>query len=582
VGTDLARAGAQAEVGPRSTVAGRLLDDLLAAPRQLRTDCLAELDPADLAALLGESLRQHGTAFRIWAGDPVGFVTEVLGETLWSKQIAVLEALTTYQQVAVPAGFGLGKTFLGARAVSYFVCTQPVGVALSVTIATRFRQVQRQLWPHIRRLAARAELPGRVDMTQWVMPDTNGVSTTVSYGFSLPSEDEAAFQGIHASSLLLVVDEAGGIAPAVGQGTRNLLTGDATMLAIGNPATDEERSWFETLCEAGTDPDRPRVTTIQISARDSPLITGENAGVCRDCPPQMASHSLATHLVDQDWIEETIREHGADAPYVIAKVEARFPTGGSRRAIPTSLVQAAYEQPDPVGEDYVWLPELGLPEQRAQVLYRMGAWVRLGVDVAADGGDEFVIARQVGDLPTIEHYSSGAVNEDALAVAGEVLRHILRAQQLAAALGSTLPVRVKIDGIGLGWGVQSVLKAWGKELRHSAQIVSVIVSEKPDREPDAMALRPLNKRAEMYLAYRNALAVDGAGVPGLRLHALDDRTRAQMSGPRLLTNSAGQSYIEAKKDMRSRGMRSPDRGEAGILANYEPLPPKRKGRILAG
>lgn len=585
MGTALAQAGSRlTESGPgvRSTVAGRLLDDLIRAPRRVRVQCLTELSPNDLQALLSESLRLYGTPFRLWHGDPVGFVTDVLGETLWSKQRAVLEALTTHQQIAVPAGFGLGKTFLGARAVAAFVCTQPVGVALAVTIATRFRQVQRQLWPHIRRLAARAELPGRVDMTQWVMPDGNDVATVVAYGFSVPAEDEAAFQGVHSGSLLLVVDEAGGIPVTVGQGTRNLLTGEATMLAIGNPAMDDENTWFEGLSEAGEDPDRPRVTTIRISARDSPLLTGEDAGPCRDCPPQMPVHPLATHLVDQAWIDDTVREHGEDAPYVVAKVEARFPTGGARRAIPSSLVQAAYDRPEPDGPGCVALGDLGLDEEHRPWLVRYGAWVRLGVDVAADGGDEFVIARSVGDLCTVEHFSSGAVNEDALTVAGEVLRHILRAQTLAAAIESTRPVRVKIDGIGLGWGVQSVLKAWGRERRHGAEVKSIVVSEKPDREPDAMMLRPLNKRAEMFLSFRNELAVDGAGIPGLRLGPLDSRTRSQLSGPKLLTNSGGYSYIEPKKDMQNRGLRSPDRGEAIILARYEPLPPKRKGRILAG
>jgi hypothetical protein len=580
----LGRAGAEAQTRavPRSTVASRLLDDLLRAPREMRRELLASLDAIDLEALLIESAREHGTPFVLWAGDPVGFVADVLGETLWSKQRDVLEALTGYQRVVVPAAFSVGKTHLGARVVAYWCCTQPVGVALAVTIATRMRQVQRQLWPHVRRLAARASLPGRVDMTQWMMPDARGVDTAVAYGFSVPAEDEAAFQGIHAGSLLLVVDEAGGIPTTVGQGTRNVLVGNAVMLAIGNPATDDEHSWFETLCESGLDPDRPRDITIRIAARDSPAITGEPTGRCRDCPEQMPVHPLSDHLVDQEWIDEAVRDHGPDGPYVIAKVEARFPKGGTGRAIPSALVEAAYQREDPTDEDCVRLCDLRLPEQDAGWVLRRGAWVRLGVDVAADGGDEFVVARQVGDFVSVEHFSAGPANDDAIQVAGEILRHILRAEQLARALGSTLPVRLKIDGIGLGWGVQSTLTAWGRELRHHAQIVPVIVSERPDREPDAVTLRPLNKRAEMYLTMRASLAIGPDGVPGMRLCALDERTRAQLSAPKLLTNSGGYSYIEPKKSLKERGLRSPDRAEAVMLANYEPLPKKRKGRILVG
>lgn len=575
------KTGTRAASGPRAKIADRLFVDLRDAPREVRRDVLAGMSQEDIAEVLAASLRDAGTPFALWADDPVGFTEDVLGETLWSKQKDMLDALTSHRRVAVPAGFGVGKTWIGARAVAWFCATQPVGVGLAVTIATRMRQVQRQLWPHVRRVHARAQLPGRCDMTQWLMPDRHDVDTVVAYGFTVPDHDEAAMQGIHAASLLLVVDEAGGIGQVVGRSTRNLLTGDARMLAIGNPATDDENTWFESLCLSGSDPDRPADTTIRIRALDSPHITGEDAGRCRDCPPSAVPHPLAQHLVDADWVADAVRENGEDAPYVIAKVHAKFPKGGSNRAIPSSWVETAADQPEPEGEEgeYVRLCDLGVEEEAREWLVRRGAWVRLGVDVAADGGDEFAIARSVGDLVTVEHVAAGADNENAVTVAGVVLRHILRAQQLATALGSTRPVRVKVDGIGVGWGVQSTLRAWGSEGIHDSHIEPVIVSEKPKREPDAVTLRPLNQRAEMYLATRSLLTPGPGGLPGrLRLGALDDRTRMQLSVPKLLTNSAGFSYIEPKKDIRGRGLRSPDRAEAVLLSQYEPAPPRRKGR----
>lgn len=553
------------------------------APVDARRDVFAELTVQEWAVLLAESEHEFGTAYGLFQADPVGFVEVVLGETLWSKQREMLTALLTHRRVAVPAGFGVGKTHLAARAVAFWCCTNPVGVGLAVTIATRMRQVQRQLWPHVRRLHARANLPGEVDMTQWRMPDLHGVMTDAAYGFTAPEHDESAMQGIHAGKLLLVADEAGGLGQVVGRSTRNLLTGDATMLAIGNPASDDEQSWFETLVDAGLDPDRPDDATIRIRALDSPLITGEEAGTCRECPAAMPAHSLATHLVDQGWITDAIRDYGPDDPYVIAKVHAQFPKGATNRVIPSLWVQRATEIPDPlpVGE---WMRpcDLGITGETRTESVRRGAWVRLGVDVAADGGDEFVIARSVGDLVTIEHAAAGAENANAVTVAGVVLRHILRAQALAAAIESTLPVRVKVDGIGVGWAVVSTLKAWRSEGLHDAEIVSVVVSEKPDREPDAVAQRPLNKRAEMWLTTRSLLTPGPDGSPGgLRLGALDDRTLAQLSAPRLETNSGGFAYVEPKKHMKTRGVRSPDRAEAALLATYEPQPPKRKGRILA-
>ena len=551
------------------------------APAELRREVLAEMNQREIAVMLAEAEREFGTAYGIWAMDPVAFVEDVLGETLWSKQQEMLTALLDHRRVAVPSGFGVGKTFLAARAVAFWCATNPVGVGLAVTIATRMRQVQRQLWPHVRRLHARAQLPGECDMTQWRMPDLHDVDTVVAYGFTAPDHDEAAMQGIHAGKLLLVADEAGGLGQVVGRSTRNLLTGDARMLAIGNPASDDEQSWFEGLVDAGLDPDRPDDVTIRIRALDSPAISGEDAGICRECPAAMPAHSLAIHLVDQSWVDDALRDYGPDDPYVIAKVHAQFPKGATNRVIPSLWVQKAAQTPDPEpDEEWVRPCDLGIGETRTETV-RRGAWVRLGVDVAADGGDEFVVARSVGDLVTMEHFSAGAENANAVTVAGVVLRHILKAQALAAALGSTRKVRVKVDGIGVGWAVTSTLAAWKSEGIHDAEIVAVVVSERPDREPDAIAQRPLNKRAEMWLTTRSLLTPGPDGSPGgLRLGALDERTLAQLSTPRLETNSGGFAYVEPKKHMKSRGVRSPDRAEAALLASYEPQTPKRKGRII--
>ncbi|MGW7196178.1 hypothetical protein [Streptomyces chryseus] len=222
------------------------------------------------------------------------------------------------------------------------------GTMVIVTTATRFRQVRNQLWPHIRKTIARSGLPGRADTTQWKIPDAYGNEVLVAYGFSAPENDEAAMQGIHGTpKLLMIVDEAGGIARTIGQGTNNLLTGDARMLAIGNPAMDDPRSWFETLCEEGEDPEEPTTLTILIATFDSPAITGERVSYCRDCPGGGVKHSLANHLPDQDWVDRTLREYGEDHPYVIAKVHAKFPKGGGGKTIPTLWVEYAQQVEDP-------------------------------------------------------------------------------------------------------------------------------------------------------------------------------------------------------------------------------------------
>lgn len=539
---------------------------------------MAGLSERDLQQLLLAAEAETGTPYGLWADDPVGFVYDVLGETLWSKSREVLAAVPRSKRVLVPSCFGSSKTFSAARAVLWAVYTRPAGVAKVVTIAPLWRQVLRQMWPEIRAAHTRAGLPGVVDQAQLKLRDRDGLEQVVAYGIAASPYNEAAVQGIHAAELLLVVDEAGGLGHVIGRNLAGLLVGEgARMLAIGNPPTDDEGSWFEQACG------RPGATVIPIRAADTPNLSGEAAPPCRTCPPEVPEHSLATHLVDADWVAETIADHGPDAPYVQAKVHAKFPRGGPNRAIPSGWVELARDADEPDPDGHVRLCDLGVAEEQEQWLVRPGAWVRLGVDVAADGGDELVVARCVGDLVTIRHTSAGAANSNAVTVAGVVLAEIRRAEAVAAGLGSAVPVRVKIDAIGVGWGVAGVLEAWGSEGLHNAEIVKVVVSESTGRDdPEHATLRPYRKRDEMWLAGR-ALTQPGLdGQPGRLRLRVDQRAAAQLSAPTYGTNSGGYTVIESKASLKRRGLPSPDRAEAVLLAAYEPLtgPKRKKARLI--
>ncbi|XTZ13911.1 hypothetical protein ACQSSU_20655 [Micromonospora echinospora] len=552
-----------------------MLSDLMAARVPARRRVLAALDRDDLVALLAASSAELGTPYAVWQGDPVGFATQVLGEALWSGQRKILRSMVRNQVTAVPSCFGSGKTRSMALAATYFGAVYPPGTAVVVTIAPRWRQVARQIWPEIRGVTKRADLFGSVDTTQWKVPTVSGQEYVVAYGIAAAPHAEDAVQGIHAPNLLLVVDEAGGISQTIGQNMRGLLTGsNAAMVCIGNPPTDDEGSWFERLCAADD-----RTNVIPLDAYGTPNFTGEPTSTCRSCPPATPPHPLATHLVDQRWVANAIADHGDDSRFVIAKVRAQFPRGGPNTLIPWSWVDAAVRADEPDGPGYVRLADLGLPAETAAHRVQRGAWVRLGVDVAADGGDELAITRCVGDLVTIEKTSAGQANTDSVAVAGMVLEQIHRAVALATALGTTARVRVKVDIIGVGWGVYGLLDAWGREGKHQADIVPVDVRESPGREADTATLRPARKRDEMWLAMRGLLAsAAGDGEPVLRLR-VDDRTVSQMSAPRYSTDSQGNTVVESKDSMRQRGVRSPDRAEACCLAVYEPA--VHRARIIA-
>lgn len=579
--------------GVKSKQALSVARNLLDVAPMLRRSFLRELSDEERVHVLIEVERETGSIYGLYHDDPVGFGEDVLGESYYELQKEVMAAVPNNKRTIVPAGFGLGKTHLAGRVAAWFASVHPPGDSITVTTATRFRQVRNQLWPHIRRVHAQAGLPGYCLQTEWWIPDRNGVETQVAYGFSAPANDEAAMQGIHSNNVLLIVDEAGGIDKAVGRGTNNLLTGDNDrMLAIGNPAADDPGTWFEDMAEEGDlDHGAEKGTiTIYMPVTGNPRITGEASPVCK-AHHNSNGHTVASHLPGQEWVDRTIADYGDDHPYVIAKVYAKFPKGGSNKAIPVTWVEGAIDKPEPEGDGYVALNELGLEGETSSLLVAKGAWVRLGVDVAAAGGDEFVIARAIGDMVHQVHASAGAVNANAVDVADKVLVEILKAQRLAKKLDSKGRVRVKIDSIGVGWGVYSMLERWGEHdwddkgspPRHHADIVAVNVAEgiEADRDYSDAVMKPYRKRDELWLAGRALMQPNPETQEGMvRLRVPDSRTKAQFSTPNLKTNSAGFTVVESKDSMKARGINSPDRAEAFLLSVYEPFPlaKKRRGR----
>lgn len=571
----------------QSKEAARLYTDLRAAPLPARRRFMKTLTTPDWTQILHVASRQAGTPYGIWQDDPVGFVTDVLRESTWAKPREILGSIPHNDKVAVPSCYASGKTWSASRACLWFALTHAPGEAQVITMAPTWRQVVRLLWSEVRFAHARAGLPGTVDMAQLKMPTASGLEVVVAYGLSAAPWNEAAVQGIHAKKLLLIVDEAGGISHVIGRNLRGMTsTAGSHMLAIGNPPTDDEGSWFEGLCTKVDENGDPMAKVIPISAYDTPSQSGEKAPLCRTCPPG-EPHPVTRHLVKAKWIAETINEHGRDSNYCQAKVFARFPRGGPSRALPSAWVDDAADLEEPEGPEYVALSSLGLPDETDPWMVRRGSWIRLGVDVASDGGDEVAISRCVDDLITLQHASSGPINANATDVAGMVLKEILKAEALKNALGTTAKVRVKVDVNGLGWGVYGILLDWGKgpESKHNAEIVRVMVSETTNRDPEVETLRPYRKRDEMWLATRSLIQPRGpeGERKGMLRFRLDLRTLAQLRAPSMSTNSSGMTVIENKASLKKRGLSSPDRGESVLMTVYEPMvgPPRKKARLIS-
>lgn len=602
-------------ISPKGRTSQDLVEFLRDAKPAERKIWLATLTSKEKQTVLQVLQQLNDNPWSQYANDPVGFIERGLGEQIWSKQREILESVRDNKRTAVPACHAPGKSHLAARMVAWWVMSQPKGTSQVVTTATSFRQVRNILWSHIRKLHAVHNLDGEALTVEWKI---DGIQA--AFGFAPAQYNETALQGIHAPNLLVVVDEAGGVQDTIGTALEALMTGGNTkLLLLGNPPTDNENSWFERACNS------PLYNTIPISAFDTPNFTGEDVGNCKTCPPSVGTHSLASHLVDETWVNDVISELGETSAFVKARVHAEFPKVTGNRVIPSTWIDDATNNQNPAP----------------------GQHIRLGIDIAADGGDEFVIARADGWTVRIIHSSSGSENANAVDVANVCLRHIQQAEYDAQTLtnkgfndipasnlalhkgyygqnqnehtfapktlteyasndqktventqntkqalepntsmglrgehtfaqgggGSARPlpvgglphiVTVKVDAIGLGWGVVGLLEAWGREGLHGAKIVGVNVAER--------ALDPgkfKNQRAEMWWNGRQLLQPDQDGFQVVCLD-VDRRVVAQLGAPDFVSDSSGRIQVVSKAVLRKRGGVSPDRAEAVLLALYEP------------
>ncbi len=439
---------------------------------------------------------------------PVVFAREVLGVELWAKQEEVLIALTQHRRVAVKAGNGLGKGFCAAVALLWFIYThQDSAIALST--APTFRQVRHILWRQVRRLyrPAAKVLGGKMLDTRWELADDR-------YAMGLSADSADQFQGFHSPNMFIVVDEAEGVSDEIYEAIESVMTSaDPLLLLIGNPTTMTgafRRAFYE---------ERRIYRPVTISALESPNV--------------QAGRVVIPGLTTANWIEERREIWGGDTSVYRARVLGEFPEQGEDTLLPLRHIEAA-ARPNHIVEGEVISPN---PRPAAE---GRGEDVTLGVDVARFGSDRSVILRRRGDC--VEDIQV-LRQVDTMQIAGRV----------AAAIREFSPEQVCVDEIGVGAGVVDRLREQGYRVR------GVNVAHKA-RQDGVFA----NLRAEGYWALRERFASGLISIPA------DNQLMGELAALRYRYDSQGRIQIESKDDIRKRGLPSPDKADALMLAFLAP------------
>lgn len=468
--------------------------------------------------------------------DAVAVVRDIFGSTLWDHQEQILTAVRDHPKVAWRSSHGIGKTYVCARLVLWWLFSFPYSIV--ITTAPTWRQVEDLLWKEIRSCYYNSafDLGGHLSpsATQLAIDGKEWVA------IGLSTNDSNRFQGYHSEHLLVVVDEAAGVAEEIFEAIMGVLTSaHCRLILIGNP-TDIGGQFYRAFRTEGWKTgktaawDTPNFKELGITREDIINNTWEAKVPRKDNGDFDWPYPW---LITPKWAHDAFLEWGTSHPAWFARVEGEFPEQGEYNVIPLGWIEQAQDRwPDVV------------PDRKEQIV--------LGVDVARGGMDMSVIAaRQGSKILSVETFS----NMDGPLLAGEIA---VRYRRLKAS-------RANIDIIGLGAAVEDALK---DPVYHDITVVPVNVATSSDVLDSDGNRKYQNLRAELWWTLREAL---------------DPKTKDPLAlppGDSLLGDLAAPKYdfrkgwiqVEAKEDTKKRLGRSPDEGDAVMLT----FAPKTTSTVL--
>jgi hypothetical protein len=178
----------------------------------------------------------------------------------------------------------------------------------------------------------------------------------------------------------------------------------------------------------------------------------------------------------------------------------------------------------------------------------------LGVDPAGSGGDRFAVALRRGNKILALLSRSRLDHNDAVAFVAE-LQRLLQ------------PARINIDRGNIGGPLITTLTSMDPDLNRTVRGVDFGSPSIASRANLQRAV-PQNRRAEIWGRMKEFLEDPQSSIPD------DDDLVADLTAPRIKYRQNGNWLLEAKTDMRARGIRSPDLGDAVALtfASRETFP----------
>lgn len=226
-------------------------------------------------------------------------------------------------------------------------------------------------------------------------------------------------------------------------------------------------------------------------------------------------NSLDVEGTDKVLFQKMLEQYGEDSQVARVEVRGLFPKSDEDTAIPLEIVKAAVER--------------DVELQASQPII----W---GVDVSRLGADKSaLVVRQGNHVLEIQTFN----NMDLMQFCGAIKNKYDETQTM------NKPKVICIDSIGLGAGVVDRLR------EQDLPVKGVNVAESPSSKKTY-----LNLRAELWFKVKEWLESREVRIPN------DDGLVYELASPSYSFTSAGKLKLESKQEMKKRGYKSPDKGDA--------------------
>lgn len=314
-------------------------------------DTSEELSQAESAAYV-RALQQN----------PALFMREVLGlDVFWDGQYRVMKAISTCRRVAVPSGHALGKDYLSAALILWFLFSYPGSVVIAT--APTDRQVDMVIWGELTEKFNRSKvrLGGRL-VSKFLEVDPKRKWYAIGFTTKDVKNSQGKFQGFHAPHVFILFSEAQAIERSIWDQAESLMTsGNARMLVIGNPILSYGAFYEAIQPNSGWE-------IVRLDCEDSP-----NVKQRKEVIPGMCSHI---------WVDDMREKYGPnwrEHPVYKMRVKGIPPKSSENIPIDSEWIEWAnsdgLEQIKPEGANVAGLDPASLGQAKTVFVRRRGMHV---------------------------------------------------------------------------------------------------------------------------------------------------------------------------------------------------------------